>query len=427
VPSIMSLGKLLLPLCSLALLLGAAQPHKRYDGHRVVSITCSDDRTSFVIRDLVEELQLDVWATHHLQNPVMDILLPPQQYDSFMGHMKKNGIKVQIFVEDVQRLIDAQHYDTPTTNIEIGSDIFNHTAYHTLDEIYASLDALEADSSYVTTYVAGTTLEGRDIRVAKISMDGSDTRPVIWVDCGIHAREWISQATCQWMLDHLVSDYGTDDMVTAVMGAYDFHIMPSANPDGYVFNWEHDRIWRKNRHPFDDILNCHGVDANRNFDIHFGEVGASTAHCMPDFEGEFAFSEKESQAIRDALTPLANRLTAYFTIHSYSELWMTPYGFTSDKPSNWPEQMRVAEYGVNYLKAVNGIEYQFGNIHDIIYAVSGGSSDWAYEVLGVPYSYALELRPKMGNPYTFMLPPSYIIPVGNETMTGILGSIIYMF
>lgn len=57
----------------------------------------------------------------------------------------------------------------------------------------------------------------------------------MWIDCGIHAREWIAPATCQWIMDKLTSGYGSDSEVTELLDAYDFHILPSVNPDGYTF------------------------------------------------------------------------------------------------------------------------------------------------------------------------------------------------
>ena len=56
--------------------------------------------------------------------------------------------------------------------------------------------------------------------------------------------------------------------------------------------------------------------------------------------------------------------------------------------------------------------------------VSGGSIDWTYEVLGVKYSYALELRDD-GN-YGFILPPEQIIPCGEEMTDGIIASAMAM-
>ena len=46
-------------------------------------------------------------------------------------------------------------------------------------------------------------------------------------------------------------------------------------------------------------------------------------------------------------------------------------------------------------------------------ATTGSTGDWASGVLGVKYSYALELRDK--GRYGFLLPANQIIPTGHET------------
>lgn len=46
-------------------------------------------------------------------------------------------------------------------------------------------------------------------------------------------------------------------------------------------------------------------------------------------------------------------------------------------------------------------------------ATTGSTGDWASGVLGVKYSYALELRDK--GRYGFLLPANQIIPTGIET------------
>ena len=64
-----------------------------------------------------------------------------------------------------------------------------------------------------------------------------------------------------------------------------FHILPIANPDGYIYTWSNStdiktRLWRKNRNSnWEDgdsifkknqsVANCIGVDLNRNFDFHW--------------------------------------------------------------------------------------------------------------------------------------------------------------
>ena len=57
------------------------------------------------------------------------------------------------------------------------------------------------------------------------------------------------------------------------------------------------------------------------------------------FTGEKAFSEPESQAIRDALLYLDASLVAYFSIHSFGQYWLAPYGYKFDKPKYYEEMV----------------------------------------------------------------------------------------
>ena len=56
--------------------------------------------------------------------------------------------------------------------------------------------------------------------------------------------------------------------------------------------------------------------------------------------------------------------------------------------------------------------------------MGGGGLDWVTETLGLNYSYALELRPSETHPeHTFIIPNDQIIPVGKETLAGILAAV----
>ena len=49
----------------------------------------------------------------------------------------------------------------------------------------------------------GRTEEGRDLLVVRV---GSGNRPAVFVEGGIHAREWISPAVVTYMVEKLVTD-----------------------------------------------------------------------------------------------------------------------------------------------------------------------------------------------------------------------------
>lgn len=99
-----------------------------------------------------------------------------------------------------------------------------------------------------------------------------------------------------------------------------------------------DRLWRKNRFP-SATGPCVGVDSNRNFASNWGGEGSSGQPCSETYRGESVFSERESQAIRDALAAHRGRVRAYVSVHSYASLWMTPFGSTPELPSDYDEMV----------------------------------------------------------------------------------------
>ena len=52
---------------------------------------------------------------------------------------------------------------------------------------------------------------------------------------------------------------------------------------------------------------------------------------------------------------------------------------------------------------------------------SGGSDDWSKAVLGIKYSYTIELRDQ--GRYGFLLPEDQIIPTGEETWAGVKAAV----
>ena len=61
--------------------------------------------------------------------------------------------------------------------------------------------------------------------------------------------------------------------------------------------------------------------------------------------------------------------------------------------------------------------------------MSGGASDWAYNEMGVRYSYLLELRPGRGTDdwdYGFVLPEDRMPLVATETYIGIKALLDYI-
>ena len=284
----------------------------------------------------------------------------------------------------------------------------------------------------------GRTHEGRSIDVLIVREPGSHSKPVIWLDCGIHSREWVSPPACLHAVDSLVEMANYVDPRDNLLSVYDFYILPVANPDGYAYSWSSDRMWRKNRKPNAQPRQwggpqgwpsfggqstnpkCqYGVDPNRNFPIQFQQ--GSSDPCADSFKGNSPFSEAESRAIRDGVRKInrlygQNKIAAFVSIHAYSQYWMSPYGYTYSQPKDYRDHMRVMKKAVGAVKSVSGTQFTYGPISDIIYLAYGSSVDWAYDE-GIKYSFGLELRDT--GRHAFLLPQDQIQDTVAETWAGL--------
>lgn len=105
-----------------------------------------------------------------------------------------------------------------------------------------------------------------------------------------------------------------------------FFIVPLVNPDGFHRSHVEDRLWRKNMRGYDEVNPdaCFGVDCNRNYD-HKWEEGNSVDMCSIIYAGESAFSETETQNIRDLVEGNAPRIILYISTHTYGNFMMYPF------------------------------------------------------------------------------------------------------
>nr|CAD7457951.1 unnamed protein product [Timema tahoe] len=105
--------------------------------------------------------------------------------------------------------------------------------YYRYDWIQSYLRKLEKKyRKLVRVESIGKTYERRDIQVIQISTDRSARRPIVLIDAGIHAREWIAPSMALYIINQLVErQEGTEELTAKV----DWHIIPVINPDGYEY------------------------------------------------------------------------------------------------------------------------------------------------------------------------------------------------
>lgn len=212
----------------------------------------------------------------------------------------------------------------------------------------------------------------------------------------------------------------TDSTTAGFKNSYDFYIFPIVNPDGFAYTQATDRMWRKNRQTT-PTASCVGRDINRNWPSHWDQrAGASTAPCDEDYKGPSAGDGVETKALKAQLDSIAagKGVTLYMDIHSYSQLWMYPYGYTcSGAVPNSAKFASLTKGAIAAVKAVHGTTFTGGPICNTIYQVSGDSVDYAFEVAKANYSMTVELRDT--GTYGFVLPANQILPSAEEMWAGL--------
>ena len=70
------------------------------------------------------------------------------------------------------------------------------------------------------------------------------------------------------------------------------------------------------------------------------QARASCYQCDTQYRGPFPQSENESQAIVAAIQALNQSIRVYITVHSYSQMWLTRWGYSSDETEDYDEQVK---------------------------------------------------------------------------------------
>ncbi|KAM9346887.1 carboxypeptidase O-like [Symphorus nematophorus] len=297
-----------------------------------------------------------------------------------------------------------------------------------MEEIYRWMEDVErGNPELVSSAVYGHTFEGRNITLLKFGLKNpaGKEKKVIWMDCGIHAREWIAPAFCQWFVKEIVNSYKTNKKLEEMLQNLDVYVTPVINVDGYMFSWVNDttRLWRKSRSTPPAGSSCYGVDLNRNFNANWGTVGVSFDSCANTYCGKSAGSEPEAKAVMDFVGKMADQILCFLTIHSAGQLILLPYGHPEITAPNYNELVSVGQAAAEEMKKVHGMNYTVGTSPQILYPNSGSSRDWA-RLIGIPFSYTFELRDK--GEFSHLLPEEQIQPACEEAFVGALSIITYV-
>ncbi len=206
-------------------------------------------------------------------------------------------------------------------------------------------------------------------------------RPDVLYMGTVHAREWIATEVSRRLLRYFLENYGNDSAITNLVDTRELWFMPVANPDGYQYTFDVERLWRKNLRDNDGdgaITNADGVDLNRNYDEHwnYDNEGSSSELSSLTYRGPSAASEPETRAHQALMDRLKFRFMV--TYHSYGELLLYPFGWQVQTPAA-DDPLFVAYSGTDAKPAIAGYDPGVGAD---LYTTNGTTDDYAYAKTG---------------------------------------------
>lgn len=380
------------------------EPEVRYDGNRVVRVQVNTPMELMQLLAMTD----DVWS-HVVDIGAVDVRMTPEQYERLL----RSGLQHDVLIEDVQKLIDEERARLAAGGAD---DPSWFTDFKTYDQINARLDYYQANYPALATVTPiGMSFENRVIKAIRVTGPGSsENRPAFLLNGTQHAREWGSPMTVMWFVDNLIEKYGTDPRITKLMDTMQFLVVPVTNPDGYIYTWGPDRMWRKNRRTPPSGSTCYGVDLNRNWGYQWNSGGSSSDPCSETYHGTAAFSEPELIALRDFALQYQGKVKVHIDMHTYSQLVLSPWGYTcATTPANLAEYNQLGKLMTDAIFNTHGKTYVYGPGCQTLYQASGCAKDWGHGTLGA-LAWTIELR-DTGN-YGFIMPPQEIIPTGEEIL-----------
>ncbi|MEE6490270.1 hypothetical protein FKM82_015822 [Ascaphus truei] len=398
----------------------------QYDGDQVLRVAPQNMEQVQCLQDLCKSWLLDLWKPLQPEDihvmTVVYVRIPSTALQPMKENLLHCSLTFEILIDNVQDIMDSKTRGRRGRSKRPLAE-YDYTKYHSMEEIYHWINQMsESNSQLVTQHFLGATYELRPMHYLKISQPSHNPKKIVWMDCGIHAREWITPAFCQWFVKEIVQNHQTNPQISKILQNIDLYVLPVFNIDGYVYTWTTDRLWRKSRSQHENGT-CFGVDLNRNFNAKWGTASSSMNCSSSFFCGNSPVSEPETRAVVHFVESRKSDIVCFLTIHSYSQCILTAYGYTAELARNYNERLKVAQMAASALKKKHGSFYRVGPFSKLLYEASGTSQDWAYD-LGIDFSFSLELRDN--GTYKFTLPEDQIRPTCEETMAGVMKIIEYV-
>ncbi len=356
-------------------------------------------RAYFSNRQMVADLAAtrEPWEVNYDQGYLV-IDVTPAEYDQ----LQKAGFRLEID-EKLTAL-----YTSPAQAAPGQVDgIPGYACYRTVEESFATAVNIAAAHPDLATWTdignsweKSVGLGGYDLMVLKLTNSAiPGPKPKLFIMSSIHAREYTPAELNTRFAEYLINNYGSDADATWLLDYHEIHLLLQSNPDGRK-KAETGLSWRKNTNQnyCGTTSTARGADLNRNFSFEWGCCGGSSgSQCDDTYRGPTPASEPEVQAVEayvranfpDQRGPgltdpaPADATGIFLDLHSYSQLVLWPWGFTSTVAPNGTALQTL------------GRKFAYFNSYEPdqaigLYPTDGTTDDFAYGELGIA-AYTFEL------------------------------------
>lgn len=324
------------------------------------------------------------------------------------------GVDSNLYVRFINEgwtvLVDEQA--TADLYPEIAPFTFNG-GYREVHENYAAMRAVTAAYPAITEIIdygdsqnktiggdthGGQFNPGFDLLAMKITNKQiPGPKPAFFLMCAIHAREITTPELGMLLIDWLTQRYVSDPEVRYLVDYQVTYVVPHVNPDGHWIAAMGPYMQRKNANRAGSTYwppsstAQYGVDLNRNHSFKWNSGGSSGNPLDQTYRGTAAASEPEVSQLQNFIRTIfldqrgpgdhdpapTNTTGILITLHSYGDLVLWPWGFTSSAAPNGPALAAIGHKFATYNNYSPGQSYT-------LYPTSGTSDDWGYGDLGIP-------------------------------------------
>ncbi|NPA27835.1 MAG: peptidase, partial [Epsilonproteobacteria bacterium] len=247
--------------------------------------------------------------------------------------------------------------------------------YISYDESLEFLKKMEREFPHLFEVVKiGTTHEGRDIVLMKISFDVkmADSKPALLYTGTIHAREWIGHELALKFIEYVAKNQTSHPILEKALHTSTIYMVPCLNPDGYEYSRKHFSFWRKNRRKNYD--GTYGVDLNRNFSIGWQKVKDTSSNV---YGGEEPFSEAETRAIKEFVDSHPN-ITIALDYHSQGNVFFPAHKFKHEAEIDGTDMNAIAANMNDEFVKVTGRKYGIHRGKPPATLISGSGREYYY-------------------------------------------------